>query len=131
MTVLRTLRIAGVAALIYGVLFILLSLAVSWSFPIPGPPTQKVGIHKILDAAGCVIFDCLRSIAWILPDSIPTPLAWFIVLGFWTALAMIILQVFQMIKRKQPNKAVDSTASRVTPLASSLRSGQESHHGQP
>lgn len=30
-----------------------------------------------------------------------------------------------------PNKAVDSTATRVTPPASSLRSGQESRHGQP
>ena len=32
---------------------------------------------------------------------------------------------------KKPNKAVDSTAARVTPPASSLRSGQESRHGQP
>jgi len=32
---------------------------------------------------------------------------------------------------KNPNKAVDSTATRVTPPASSLRSGQESRHGQP
>jgi len=32
---------------------------------------------------------------------------------------------------KTPNKAVDSTATRVTPPASSLRSGQESRHGQP
>jgi fucose 4-O-acetylase-like acetyltransferase len=33
--------------------------------------------------------------------------------------------------REWPNKAVDSTATRVTPPASSLRSGQESRHGQP
>lgn len=32
---------------------------------------------------------------------------------------------------KNPNKAVDSTTTRVTPPASSLRSGQESRHGQP
>lgn len=35
------------------------------------------------------------------------------------------------IKLEQANKAVDSTATRVTPPASSLRSGQESRHGQP
>lgn len=34
-------------------------------------------------------------------------------------------------KKKKANKAVDSTATRVTPPASSLRSGQESRHGQP
>jgi hypothetical protein len=33
--------------------------------------------------------------------------------------------------KKYANKAVDSTATRVTPPASSLRSGQESRHGQP
>jgi hypothetical protein len=33
--------------------------------------------------------------------------------------------------RNNPNKAVDSTATRVSPPASSLRSGQESVHGQP
>jgi hypothetical protein len=34
-------------------------------------------------------------------------------------------------KIKTPNQAVDSTATRATPPASSLRSGQESRHGQP
>lgn len=34
-------------------------------------------------------------------------------------------------KGSKPNKAVDSTAIHVTPPASSLRSGQESRHGQP
>ena len=34
-------------------------------------------------------------------------------------------------ENKTPNKAVDSTATRVTTPASSLRSGQESRHGQP
>ena len=34
-------------------------------------------------------------------------------------------------KMKTPNKKVDSTATRVTPPSSSLRSGQESRHGQP
>lgn len=34
-------------------------------------------------------------------------------------------------KFKKPNKAVDSTATRVTPPASSLRSEQEVRHGQP
>lgn len=32
---------------------------------------------------------------------------------------------------KKPNKTVDSTATRVTPPASSLRSGQEARHEQP
>jgi hypothetical protein len=32
---------------------------------------------------------------------------------------------------EEPNKAVDSTATRVTPPAPSLRSGQEPRHGQP
>jgi len=35
------------------------------------------------------------------------------------------------IQTNQPNKAVDSTAARVTSPASSLRSGQEPRHGQP
>ncbi|MFM8998348.1 MAG: HNH endonuclease, partial [Candidatus Limnocylindrus sp.] len=34
-------------------------------------------------------------------------------------------------EQQTANKAVDSTATRVTPPASSLRSGQESRHGQP
>jgi len=34
-------------------------------------------------------------------------------------------------KEKEANKTVDSTAARVTPPASSLRSGQETRHGQP
>jgi hypothetical protein len=34
-------------------------------------------------------------------------------------------------KINNANKAVDSTATRVTPPASSLRSGQEPRHGQP
>lgn len=34
-------------------------------------------------------------------------------------------------KNEEPNKAVDSTAPRVTPPASSLCLGQESRHGQP
>jgi hypothetical protein len=35
------------------------------------------------------------------------------------------------VEKTKPNKAVDSTATRVTPPASSLRSGQESRRGQP
>jgi hypothetical protein len=35
-------------------------------------------------------------------------------------------------QKETPNKAVDSTSTRVTPPADpSLRSGQESRHGQP
>jgi len=38
----------------------------------------------------------------------------------------------QFRSKESPNKAVDSTATRVTPPADpSLRSGQESRHGQP
>jgi hypothetical protein len=42
------------------------------------------------------------------------------------------LESRQKEEKNQSNKAVDSTATRVTPAAdSSLRSGQESRHGQP
>lgn len=37
----------------------------------------------------------------------------------------------QIDEEENANKAVDSTATRVTPPASSLRSGQEARHGQP
>jgi len=40
-------------------------------------------------------------------------------------------RLISLIETKKANKAVDSTATRVTPPASSLRSGQESRHGQP
>lgn len=39
--------------------------------------------------------------------------------------------VATLMEKEEANKAVDSTATRVTPPASSLRSGQESRHGQP
>jgi hypothetical protein len=45
------------------------------------------------------------------------------------ALLIIWIAVFGM--KWKANQAVDSTATRVTPPASSLRSGQESRHGQP
>jgi hypothetical protein len=35
------------------------------------------------------------------------------------------------MKANKPNKAVQPTPTRVTPPASSLRSGQEARHGQP
>lgn len=41
------------------------------------------------------------------------------------------LDIAGLKAKMQSNKAVDSTATRVTPPASSLRSGQESRHGQP
>jgi hypothetical protein len=131
MTISRAFKTIGVAALIYGALFLVLGLAVSWSFPIPGPPQRKEGIYQILDGLGCIIFDCLHSLSWILPQSTPSALAWPIVLAAWTTLIMALIYLLPMIIRNKPNKAVDSTATRVTPPASSLRSGQESRHGQP
>jgi hypothetical protein len=48
------------------------------------------------------------------------------------AIVFIVSWTYLILKRNQPNKAVDSTATRVTPPAGpSLRSGQESRHGQP
>jgi hypothetical protein len=48
------------------------------------------------------------------------------------AIVFIVSWTYLILKRNQPNKAVDSTATRVTPPADpSLRSGQESRHGQP
>lgn len=43
----------------------------------------------------------------------------------------VCLELRNQLDKILPNKAVDSTATRVTPPASSLRSGQESRHGQP
>ena len=37
----------------------------------------------------------------------------------------------QIDEEENANKAVDSTATRVTPPATSLRSAQEPRHGQP
>lgn len=68
--------------------------------------------------------------AWVLLWDNPLGKGWQLIMGIGGASALLASIVTQMITNTA-NKAVDSTATRVTPPASSLRSGQESRHGQP